>query len=108
MSARTLCIIKTSIQVLILVYYLFLSNPGKKANKLSFFAQIFLPLTSFFYISPFPYRFFLHPPPLPQQHIQLIHHLRPIRIIQNLLTQQLCLALVPEERVRQVQFGFER
>ncbi|MCY1464056.1 hypothetical protein D9M71_820320 [compost metagenome] len=38
----------------------------------------------------------------------MIHHLRPIGVIQNVVAQEFRLALSPEKRIRQVQFGFER
>jgi hypothetical protein len=51
---------------------------------------------------------FLHSPPLPQHHIQLIHHLRPIGVFQNFIAQQIRLARVPEKSIRQVQVRFKR
>ncbi|MNP05945.1 hypothetical protein D3C76_979100 [compost metagenome] len=50
----------------------------------------------------------LYPPPLSQHHIQLIHHLRPIGIIQDFIAQQIRLARAPEKSIRQVQVRFER
>jgi hypothetical protein len=53
-------------------------------------------------------RLFLTSAPLPQHHIQLIHHLCPIGIIENLSAQQIRLAWAPEKRICQMQFRFER
>ena len=47
-------------------------------------------------------------PPSPQQQIQLIHYLRPIRIFQNFLTQKRLLAIRPEKRIFEFQLWLER
>lgn len=47
-------------------------------------------------------------PPSPQQQIQLIHHLRPIRILQNLFAQKCLLAIRPEKRIFEFQLWLER
>jgi hypothetical protein len=66
----------------------------------------------FFYCSPFLQKhdfqkIFLPPSPTPQHQIQLIHHLRPIRIVQDFLTQKCFLAGCPEKRICQFKIRLE-